>query len=219
MCFGRDLFRNWMKKKELITLLEDSLNEFPHEIDDIYRVGRLFSSLSNLDNERFEALSKLYDLTLYVELLHGDFVVLFHQFLASSFTYERKYAMAKLYPLANEGFKQLYGFVSEKTGQVKLSSNARWKALEQIEPLMTSNEMALYKDLYAAFEAAAAFGWWKEERDNETHLDADGIYKHRSAQIDENKAIQDALSFYKLLTQTTALCSKMTRRLFGPIVA
>lgn len=208
-----------MTKEELVKLLEKTLHDIPDEIDGVYRVGELYSNLSGLGVERFEALRKLYDLTLYVELLNGDFVVLFHQFLSSSLIYERKYAMAKLYPLMNEGFKHLYGFVNEKTGQVKILPESKWNNLEEIESLMTPDEKAIYQELLAMLEEDAAFSWWKEERDNETHMDAVGVYNHRTAQGNENKSIQDAMSFYRFLTKTTALCSKMTRRLCGPITS
>ena len=207
-----------MTKEELVKLLEKTLHDIPDEIDGVYRVGELYSNLSGLGVESFEALRKLYDLTLYVELLNGDFVVLFHQFLSSSLIYERKYAMAKLYPLMNEGFKHLYGFVNEKTGQVKILPESKWNDIESLLPLMTKEEKSLFDDLSVALQDKASFKWWKEERDNETHLNAVGMYKHRCEQDDEDEAIRDAMFFYALLTKTTALCARMTRRLFAPPV-
>ena len=58
-----------MTKEELVKLLEKTLHDIPDEIDRVYRVGELYSNLSGLGVERFEALRKLYDLTLYVELV------------------------------------------------------------------------------------------------------------------------------------------------------
>ena len=205
-----------MTKEELVKLLEKTLHDIPDEIDGVYRVGELYSKISGLGIERFEALRKLYDLTLYVELLNGDFVVLFHQFLSSSLIYERKYAMAKLYPLMNEGFKHLYGFVNEKTGQVKILPESKWNDLEGLQTLMSPEEKELFDNLFQVLNNRSSFKWWKKERDDETHLNAVGIYKHRCKQDDEDRAIRDALTFYELLKSTTALCATMTRRLFTP---
>ena len=48
-----------MTKEELITLLERTLQDIPQEIDEVYRIGRLYGGLSSLKIERVEALKKL----------------------------------------------------------------------------------------------------------------------------------------------------------------
>ena len=202
-----------MTKKELIELLEKTLQEIPNQIDGVHRAWKYFSDLQHHDTQKIEVQRKLYDLTLYVELMNGDFTVLFHQFLSSSLIYERKYAMAKLYPLMNEGFKHLYGFVS-KTGEVTIRQDSKWNDIESILPLMNAEEKLLYESLLNTLEQKASFSWWKEERNDEIHLNAAGIYDHRCKQDDEDRAIKDAMSFYEIMTKTTALCSKMASRLF-----
>ena len=202
-----------MTKEELILLLENTLREMPQRVDGIHATKKLFSTLSSINSERIAALAKLYDISLYVSLLSGDYVVLFHQFLSSDFLYERKYAMAKLYPLMNESFKRLYGFVNEKTGQVKLSSDAYWKDIQELVPLMNETEQVLYDELEDLLLKKASYSWWKDVRDAEVHLDAEKIYKYRCEQEDENVAIRDAISFYDVLSRTTHLTSLMLSRL------
>ena len=204
-----------MTKEELILLLEDTLREMPDRVDGIHATKQLFSALSSINSERFNTLEKLYQPALFASLLSGDFAVLFHQFLSSKLLYERKYAMAKLYPLMNESFKRLYGFVNEKTGQVKLSPDAYWKDIQELVPLMNETEKALYDELEDILLKKASFSWWKDMRDAEVHLDAEKIYKHRSDQEDENVAIRDAMSFYDVLSRTTHLTSLMLSRLSG----
>ena len=202
-----------MTKEELILLLENTLREMPQSVDGIHATKKLFSTLSSINSERIAALAKLYDISLYVSLLSGDYVVLFHQFLSSDFLYERKYAMAKLYPLMNESFKRLYGFVNEKTGQVKLSSDAYWKDIQELVPLMNETEQVLYDELEDLLLKKASYSWWKDVRDAEVHLDAEKIYKYRCDQEDENVTIRDAISFYDVLSRTTHLTSLMLSRL------
>jgi hypothetical protein len=202
-----------MTKEKLVLLLEKTLREMPQSVDGIYATKKLFSALSSTKGERIAALAKLYDISLYVSLLSGDFVVLFHQFLSSDFLYERKYAMAKLYPLMNEGFKRLYGFVNENTGQVRLSSDAYWKDIQEFVPLMNETEKALYDELEDVLLKKASYSWWKDVRDAEVHLDAEKIYKNRCDQEDENVSIRDAMSFYDVLSRTTHLMSLMLSRL------
>lgn len=204
-----------MPKGELVVLLEDTLREMPDRVDGIHATKQLFSALSSINSERFATLERLYQVSLYASLLSGDFVVLFHQFLSSNLLYERKYAMAKLYPLMNESFKQLYGFVNEKTGQVVLSHDSYWKKIQELHPLMNEQEKALFDQLEDVLLKKASFSWWKKERDAEVHLDAEKIYKHRCVQEDENVAIRDAMSFYDVLSRTTALTTIMLSRLSG----
>jgi len=204
-----------MTKEELVLLLEDTLREMPQSVDEIYATKKLFYALSSVNSERFVAIAKLYDISLYASLLSGDFAVLFHQFLSSDFLYERKYAMAKLYPLMNESFKRLYGFVNEKTGQVKLSSDAYWKEIQELVPLMNETEKVLYDELEDLLLKKASYSWWKDVRDAEVHLDAEKIYKNRCDQKDENVAIRDAMSFYDVLSRTTHLTSLMLSRISG----
>lgn len=207
-----------MTKEELILLLENTLREMPQSVDGIHETKKTFSTLSSTNSEGFTALEKLYDISLYVSLLSGDFVVLFHQFLSSNFLYERKYAMAKLYPLMNESFKRLYGFMKEKTGRVELSSDSYWKDIQELVPSMNETEKALYDDLEDIMIKKASYSWWKDMRDAEVHLDAEKIYKYRCDQEDENVAIRDAMSFYDVLSRTTHLTSLMLSRLSGVLL-
>lgn len=204
-----------MKKEELVILLKDTILEMPQRIDGIYVCKRLFSGLSSINQEAFGALEKLYNLALYTSILSGDFAVLFHQFLSSDLLYESKYAMAKLYPLMNESFKQLYGFVDAKSGLVKITKDAYWTEVQALVPHMNLEEKLLYDDLEKRLQEKASFNWWRDERSAEVHLDAEGIYKHRCAQDDENKAIKDAMSFYEVLTRTSALTTILLTRMSG----
>lgn len=204
-----------MTKEELILLLEDTLREMPKSVDGIHNSKELLSALSSIKNERFEAIEKLCDISLYVSLLFGDFIVLFHQFLSSGFLYERRFAMAKLYPLMNESFKRLYGFVNKDTGLVVLSPDSYWKKIQELHPLMNEQEIALFDQLEDVLLKKASFSWWKADRDAEVHLNAEKIYKHRCDQEDENVAIRDAMSFYDVLFRTTRLTSLMLSRLYG----
>lgn len=204
-----------MNKEELVILLKDTIREIPQRIDGIYVCKKLFSSLSSVNEKAFGTLEKLYDIALYTSILSGDFAVLFHQFLSSDLLYERKYAMAKLYPLMNESFKQLYGFVDAKSGLVRISKDAYWTEVQALIPYMNREEKLLHDDLEKRLQEKASFNWWRDERSAEVHLDAEGIYKHRCAQNDENKAIKDAMSFYEVLIRTSALTSTLLTRLSG----
>lgn len=204
-----------MNKEELVILLKDTIREMPLRIDGVYVCKKLYSGLSSVNNEAFGTLERLYDIALYTSILSGDFAVLFHQFLSSNLLYERKYAMAKLYPLMNESFKQLYGFVDTKSGLVKITKDAYWTEVQALVPHMNREEKLLYDDLEKRLQEKASFNWWRDERSAEVHLNAEGIYKHRCAQDDENKAIMDAMSFYEVLTRTSALATILLTRMSG----
>ena len=181
-------------------------------IDGVYECKKLLSDCSETNIHKAEALKKLFDVALYTQFLFGDFVVLFHQLLSSSFIYERRYAMSKIYPLMNEGFKNIYGFKNKKTGIIRLSDNSKWLIIKEFVPNMTEKEKAKYDFLEAYLNDRSSFNWWKDERDAETHLNTGMIYKKRSHFTREDDVVYDAIPFFQLLSQTTELLSMLINR-------
>ena len=90
--------------------------------------------------------------------------------------------------------KKLYGF-NEKSHK-----KSEWDRLLPIMKYFPEVINRQYQDLtYLLEKQSHTFTWWKDERNFETHLDAEKLYKSRQEEIIESKVMMDSMKLYNTL--------------------
>lgn len=134
-------------------------------------------------------------------------------FILADKDYDRRFMRGKLFVILNEGFKKLYGF--NENGHKK----SEW---DKLQPLMQhfSEEINLqYQELTGLLEKHSnSSSWWKEERNLETHLDIEQLYKSRQEEVIESKVMMDSLKLLNALMAVEEFLTKMHRYLRNYLV-
>lgn len=128
---------------------------------------------------------------LYVIMIKADCMVAAKYFLFANTDYDKRYMRGKLKILLNEGFKRLYGF-NEKN-----KNTSEWNKLLEILNCYSNDINIQYQDLTALLENHSRKStWWKDERDIETHLDAEKLYFLRQVDLDESRVMMETLQLF-----------------------
>jgi hypothetical protein len=123
-----------------------------------------------------------------------DSMVLGKYFILANKDYDRRLMRGKLKVILNEGFKKLYGFNENNKG------NSEWKKLASVLMFFPEEINQQYNYLSSLLEEhSKSSSWWKDERDVETHLEADTLYDSRCEDIIESKVMMESLKLYKAL--------------------
>lgn len=180
-----------VERKEFIELLDESIV--------IYSEGlpTLKESL-DLYKDREDNFGNAYRTALSVELFGVltfiDCMVISKYFLLADTDYDKRFMRGKMKVILNEGFKKLYGFNSNN------KKHSEWKKLSNI--IMNCPEIIKrqYKDLSEKLdEQSESSSWWEDERNVETHLDAEGLYESRCEEIEESKVMMDVTKLISTL--------------------
>lgn len=108
--------------------------------------------------------------------------------------YDRRFMRGKLFVILNEGFKKLYGFNEQS------HKKSEWNKLLPIMKYFPEVIKRQYQDLtYLLEDQSHISSWWKDERNYETHLDTEKLYKSRQEEIIESKVMMDSLKLFNTL--------------------
>ena len=100
----------------------------------------------------------------------------------------------KMKVILNEGFKKLYGYIA------KNKKVSEWFRLQEYMTFFPEVVKQQYQDLTSLLEKESkASPWWKDERDYETHIEAEKLYSSRMEEIEESKEIMETLRLYNAL--------------------
>ncbi len=192
------------------TLTDAERKEFVAEIDKAIAlfskglplIHGILEDTENQHDEYNDIYRTVVSVMFFVLITMIDSMVASKYFIIADNDYDRRFMRGKLMIILNEGFKRLYGF-DEKTHQKSV-----WNRLL---PLMGHFPEAInrqYQELTFRLEKhAKSSSWWKEERDLETHLDAEELYNSRQREVIESKVMMD---FMKLFNTLLAVNSFMT---------
>lgn len=76
-----------------------------------------------------------------------------------------------------------------------------------------------YQDLtYLLEDQSHISSWWKDERNYETHLDAEKLYKSRQEEIVESKVMMDSLKLFNTLLAVSHFLENVHACLFNFLV-
>ena len=115
--------------------------------------------------------------------------------------------------ILNEGFKRLYGF-DEKTHK-----KSEWDRLLPLMKHFPESINRQYQELtYLLEKHANSSSWWREERNLETHMDAEKLYESRQEEVIESKVMMDSLKLFDTLFAVNHFLTNMHSCLYNYMV-
>lgn len=162
---------------EGLPLMYDTLESNKDKHDDYHVIERTIASVMQ-----------------FVLITMIDCMVASKYFILADKDYDRRFMRGKLMIILNEGFKRLYGF--EKTTYDK----SEWNKLLPILKYFPEQMNKQYQDLtYLLQKHSTSSSWWKDERNLETHIEADKLYVSRQEELIESKVMMDSLKLFNTL--------------------
>ena len=162
---------------EGLPLMTDILEDTKERHDEYYKIDRIVVSVC-----------------LFVLITMIDSMVAGKYFILADHDYDRRFMRGKLFVILNEGFKKLYGF-NEKSHK-----KSEWGRLLSIMKCFPEVINLQYQELTHLLEKQSqTSSWWKDERNFETHLDIEQLYKSRQEEIIESKVMMDSLKLFNAL--------------------
>lgn len=183
--------------KEGLPMMSDELDRCKDKHDEYHTVNRVMNSVM-----------------LFVLMTMIDSMVAGKYFLMANTDYDRRFMRGKMMVILNEGFKRLYGF-DEKT-----HLKSEWDKLLAILKYFPEQINYQYQELtYLLEEHATSSSWWREERNLETHLDAEKLYHSRQEEIIESKVMMDSLKLFNTLHAVNLFLTNMHGCLTNHLIA
>ena len=178
-------------RNQLVSIMDETITQFSSGLP---LLRKTLENAKQHDDEYHIIDKTVASVTLFVVLTMIDSMVISKHFVMAETTYEKQFMRGKLRVLLNEGFKRLYGF-DEKT-----YPNSAWDKLLPLMKYYSEDINRQYQTLTALLEKQAkASSWWKEERNLETHLDAEKLYDSRLEEIKENEVMRDSNKLFSIL--------------------
>lgn len=140
----------------------------------------------------------------HIQITMIDSSVISKYFILADKDYARRFMRGKMKVILNEGFKKLYGF-NDKT-----KKESEWNKLVAIVKYFP--EDIRQQCLHLSFlleDQSKSSSWWKDERDIETHLDAEKLYASRCEDVIESKVMMDSIKLINSLFAVDAFLANM----------
>lgn len=123
-----------------------------------------------------------------------DNMVICKYFILADTDYDKRFMRGKMKVILNEGFKRLYGF-NEKT-----QKQSEWHKLEPILNYFPDEIKQQYTHLSDLLNKhSTTSSWWRDERNVETHLDAEKLYASRCEEVNESKVVMESSNLFDTL--------------------
>ena len=189
------------ERKDVIDVMDYYIKHYIHGLSLLQKAK---ASVKVSPREDIKAYHQLSSSLLFVTMTIIDSMVISKYFLLAKVDYEQRLMRGKLFVIMNEGFKRLFGF-DEKT-----QKKSEWKKLSSILDCFPNEIKEQYNELTPLLERHANNStWWKDERNCETHLDAEQLFESRQKQIIESKVMMDSLKLYETLFAVDVFISNM----------
>ena len=181
---------------EGLPLMTDILEDTKERHDEYHKIDRIVVSVC-----------------LFVLITMIDSMVAGKYFILADRDYDRRFMRGKLFVILNEGFKKLYGFNDQS------NKKSEWNKLLPIMKYFPEVINRQYKDLTNLLENQSHISsWWKDERNYETHLDTEKLYKSRQEEIVESKVMMDSLKLFNTLMAVSNFLGNVHACLFNFLV-
>ena len=196
----KEYFHEFQYNEEVIS--DDERKEFIKEFDAaiaIYSEGlpllkEGIDSLKGIDDKFYKDYRTLESVYQFIIITTIDCFVISKYFLLADKDYDKRFMRGKMKVILNEGFKKLYGF-DERT-----KKKSEWRKLGGVMEYFPMSYQFEFKQLsYLLDKHSQSSSWWKDERDVEIHLDAEGLYDSRCEDIVESKVMIDAVKLLNTL--------------------
>ncbi|MDE6872235.1 MAG: hypothetical protein K2J62_08995 [Bacteroidales bacterium] len=179
------------ERKECVSVIDKTIEQYSSGLP---MMNDILESIKDLHDEYHEIERTIVSVSLFVIITMIDSMIASKYFILADKDYDKRFMRGKLFIILNEGFKKLYGF-NENTHK-----KSEW---DRLLPLMKHFPEAInhqYQELtYHLEKHSKSSSWWKDERNLETHLDAEKLYKSRQEEIIESKVMTDSLKLFRTL--------------------
>lgn len=198
------------ERKEFVSVMDETIAQYSEGLP--LMAGILEDTKDKHDE--FHKIDRIVvSVCLFVIMTMIDSMVAGKYFILADRDYDRRFMRGKMFVILNEGFKRLYGF-NEKSRK-----KSEWDKLLLIMKYFPEVINRQYQDLtYLLEKQSHSSSWWKDERNYETHLDTEKLYKSRQEDIVESKVMIDSMELFNTLMAVNHFLENVHACLFNFLV-
>ena len=198
------------EREEFVGVMNETITQYSKGFP-IYQ--NMLKESEGKHDEYHEIERTVVSVMLFVLITMIDSMVVSKYFILADGDYDRCFMRGKLMVILNEGFKRLYGF-DEKTHK-----KSEWDRLLPIMGHFPESINRQYQELTFHLEKhAKSSSWWREERNLETHVDAEKLYDSRQEEINESKVMMDSMKLFNTLLAVNHFLTNVHACLFNFLV-
>lgn len=198
------------EREEFVGVMNETITQYSKGFP-IYQ--NMLKESEGKHDEYHEIELTVVSVMLFVLITMIDSMVVSKYFILADGDYDRRFMRGKLMVILNEGFKRLYGF-DEKTHK-----KSEWDRLLPIMGYFPESINRQYQELTFHLEKhAQSSSWWREERNLETHVDAEKLYDSRQEEINESKVMMDSMKLFNTLLAVNHFLTNVHACLFNFLV-
>ena len=198
------------ERNEFVSIIDETIAQYSNGLPLIYNS---LESTKDQHDELHEIVHTVASVMLFVLMTMIDSMVASKYFILADGDYDRRFMRGKLMVILNEGFKRLYGFNKETY------KKSEWDRLLPLMGHFPETINLQYQELAFLLEKyAKSSPWWKEERDLETHLDAEKLYCSRQEEVVESKVMMDSMKLFNTLLAVNHFLTNVHACIFNFLV-
>lgn len=198
------------EREEFVGVMNETITQYSKGFP-IYQ--NMLKESEGKHDEYHEIERTVVSVMLFVLITMIDSMVVSKYFILADGDYDRRFMRGKLMVILNEGFKRLYGF-DEKTHK-----KSEWDRLLPIMGHFPESINCQYQELTFHLEKhAQSSSWWREERNLETHVDAEKLYDSRQEEINESNVMMDSMKLFNTLLAVNHFLTNVHACLFNFLV-
>ena len=198
------------ERKEFISVIDDTIAQYSEGLP---LMASILEDTKEQHDEYHEIDRTVVSVYLFVLFTMIDSMVAGKYFILANRDYDKRFMRGKLFVILNEGFKKLYGFNESS------HKKSEWDRLLYIMKYFPEVINRQYQELtYLLEKQSHSSSWWKDERNYETHLDAEKLYKSRQEEIVESKVMMDSLKLFNTLMAVSNFLGNVHACLFNFLV-
>lgn len=198
------------ERQEFVSVMDDTIAQYSEGLP---LMASILEDTKEQHEEYHEIARTVVSVYLFVLFTMIDSMVAGKYFILADRDYDRRFMRGKLFVILNEGFKKLYGF------NMKSHKKSEWNRLQLIMKYFPEVINRQYQELtYLLEKQSHTFSWWKDERNYETHLDTEKLYKSRQEEIIESKVMMDSLKLFNTLMAVSNFLGNVHSCLFNFLV-
>lgn len=189
------------ERKEFVAVIDETIAQYSEGLPILFN---LEEESRNRQDDYNITQRTVVSVMQFVLITMIDSMVASKYFLLADKDYDRRFMRGKLMVILNEGFKRLYGF-DDKTHK-----KSEWDRLLSIIGRFPEEINRQYQELtYYLEKHSKSSLWWRDERNLETHIDADKLYRSRQEVIIESKVMMDSGKLFNTLLGVNHLLGNM----------
>ena len=179
---------NDAERKDYLMLVDRTIAQYSESLQ-VLKEGLIHDI--NMHDEFHEIQRTIISVLLFATITMIDDMVVSKYFIMADKDYDKRFMRGKMKVLLNEGFKKLYGF-DEKTRQ-----KSEWNKLASILKHFPDKIRLQHEKISSLLQKQADTStWWREERNMETHLDAEKLYDSRCEELIESEVMMDSMKLF-----------------------